>query len=169
MRRWLAIVSAALLLQGCAWWRSVDVWPLGGEAPSAKPDLSQGVEVVASEAIIDFYGRAAGFYARLAGRRFNTLTTYRDPRLREFFRSDTAHADYYAGVAQALREANFEKNQPVTLEVVEVRLEGPGLAIVLTRVVGENALPLRWWTTQIDREDHWERIDGAWWIVPGRI
>jgi hypothetical protein len=169
VRRAAAAALAALALQGCAWWRSVDLWPFGGPEPTASPDLSQGVEVVESEAIVAFYERASAFYARLAGRRFNTLTTYRDPKLREFFRSDTAHADYYAAFASALREAYFEKNEPVSLEVVEVRIEGPGAALVLTRIVGENALPLRWWETVLEREDRWERVDGVWWLVPGRI
>ena len=68
--------------------------------------------MVSSEAVVDFYERAAFFYSRLARRRFNTLAT---------------------------------------------------------RIVGDNGLPLRFWKTGIDREDRWERVEGTWWIVPGKL
>ena len=44
----------------------------------------------------------------------------------------------------------------------------PGHARVKYRFVGDNGLPLRFWSTSIEREDRWERADGKWWIVPGR-
>ena len=147
----------------------VDLWPFGPEWEGPTPDLAQGVAVVDSEAVASFYQRAQGFYGRLAGRRFNTISTYRDPFLREFFRTEQAHADYYADLTQALRMANFEQNTPVALDVLELRLEGPGRAVVRTRIVGENDLPLRWWETELVREDRWEGSDGAWWIGPGAI
>ena len=147
----------------------VDLWPFGPDWEGPTPDLAQGVAVVDNEAVASFYQRAQGFYGRLAGRRFNTLSTYRDPFFREFFRTERAHADYYADLTQALRLAHFEQNTPVALDVVELRLEGPGRAVVRTRIVGENDQPLRWWETELMREDRWERSDGDWWIVPGAI
>jgi hypothetical protein len=35
--------------------------------------------------------------------------------------------------------------------------------------VGENSLPLRFWETRLVREDRWERQDGQWWVVPGKL
>lgn len=145
----------------------VDLWPFGPDWEGPAPDTAQGVEVVGSEAVVAFYQRAQRFYGRLAGRRFNTLTTYRDPFFKDFFQTEGAHADYYADLTQALRQSNFEQNTPVALDVLEFRLEGPGRAVVRTRIVGENDLPLRWWETELVREDRWERADGTWWLVPG--
>ncbi len=51
----------------------------------------------------------------------------------------------------------------------EFKLEGPGEARVLTRIVGENGLPLRPGQTGLDREDRWERVQGSWWIIPGKL
>jgi hypothetical protein len=147
----------------------VDLWPFGADEAGPLPDLSQGVAVVDNEAVASFYQRAQGFYGRLAGRRFNTLSTYRDPFFRDFFSDERSHADYYADLTQALRVANFEQNTPVSLDVLELRVDGPGRATVRTRIVGENDLPLRWWETELVREDRWERSDGVWWIVPGAI
>jgi hypothetical protein len=134
-----------------------------------RPDPSFGVAEVEAEGIFAFYERASSFYDRLALRRFNSLGTYRDETLREFFRTQAAFSDYYADLAQALADAHFERNRPLSLEVVEMRLSGPGEAEVVARIVGNNGLPLRWWSTQLERVDRWERIQGQWWIVPSKL
>ena len=159
----LALIVLLALQPGCALWR-------GGYAPEpAAPDLSQGVAVVESESLDKIFQRTSTFYKRLAGRRFNTLASYRDDGLRSFFRTDRAHADFFADFTGALRRANFERNRPLRLEVIEFRLEAPGRAIVSTRIIGENDLPLRWWRSELLREDRWERTEGTWWLAPGRI
>jgi hypothetical protein len=48
-------------------------------------------------------------------------------------------------------------------------LDGPGRARVRFRLRGDNGLPLRFWSTSIEREDVWQREDGRWWIVPGKL
>ena len=133
------------------------------------PDLAVGLSVVENTEVQAFYQRASNFYAQLAGRRFNTLATYRDPRLRDYFKSDSNYIDYYASMTQALRFTAFEQNTPLQVDVLEVQVEAPGRARVVTRVVGANALPLRWWETELHRVDRWERSDGIWWLVPGRL
>jgi len=155
---------AILLLAGC---RAGGPFPLGRETPA--PDLDRGVALVESPEVISFYERASFFYGRLARRRFNSLATYRDEVLRDFFRSEEAYADYYADLASRLYEAHFERSRPTSLEVLEFALEGPGKASVTTRIVGRNGLPLRFWKVELDRVDRWERIDGTWWVVPGKL
>lgn len=137
--------------------------------PGPAPDLSEGVALVENPALLEFHQRASSFYRQLAGRRFNTLTTYRDPALRDFFRSAHSHADYYADLTQALRFTAFAQNTPLRVELIEIRSDGPGRALVLTRIFGNNALPLRWWESELLRADRWERRDGTWWIVPSRL
>jgi len=103
----LALIVLLALQPGCALWR-------GGYAPEpAAPDLSQGVAVVESESLDKIFQRTSTFYKRLAGRRFNTLASYRDDGLRSFFRTDRAHADFFADFTGALRRANFERNRPL--------------------------------------------------------
>lgn len=148
---------------GCA------LWPFGGAPEGPAPDPAYGVVEVDSEEIVGFFERAEAFYGRLAQRRFNTISTFRDEVLREFFRTESAFADYYADLAADMAEAHFERNRPLVLEVVEMRLEGPGEAAVMTRIVGEDGRPLRPGESTVERVDRWERVGGSWWIVPAKL
>lgn len=112
---------------------------------------------------------ASQFYSQIQGRRFNSLVTFRDPELRRAFRDERAFSDYYADLAQALELADFERSRPIEAEVQEFLVDGPGRARVRVRFVGENDQPLRWWETELVREDRWVREDGQWWLVPGRL
>jgi len=151
----LAWLLAAVLAAGC-----------GGPAG---PAAVGPAEVVSSGAVVEFYDRASAFYARLAGRRFNTLATFQDAELRQYFRGGPAFADWYADLADELATFHFEKNRPLTVSVEEFLVEGPGRARVRVAIVGENALPLRFWETRLEREDRWERQDGQWWVIPGKL
>lgn len=167
LRRVVLALLLASLLSGCASIRAV--WPFGRGSAGPAPDLEQGLSIADTETVVAFYERAQTFYGRLARRRFNDISTYRDEQLRDFFRSEAAFSDYYAGLAQALTDAHFERNRPLSLDVVEFRLSGPGEAEVVTRMVGENGRPLRRGTTDLERTDRWERLQGSWWIIPGKL
>ena len=65
-------------------------------------DPAYGVEVVTSPDVIDFYQRATAFYERLHGRRFNSIATFRDAGLREYFQTEQSFSDYYADLADHL-------------------------------------------------------------------
>jgi len=151
-RRWALL---ACLAAGC-----------GGPAG---PAAVGPVELVSEGPVVEFHDRASGFYARLAGRRFNTLATFQDAELRQYFRGGSAFADWYADLADELATSHFEKNRPLTVSVEEFLVEGPGRARVRVAIVGENALPLRFWETRLVREDRWERQDGQWWVIPGKL
>lgn len=167
--RTAAVVALALALAGSA---CASVSPRSwlrrgpGEVPA---DPSFGVEQVDGPAIVEFHGRAASFYGRLAHRRFNQIGTFRDDVLREHFRSERAFSDYYADFAQELDDAHVDRNEPTALEVLEFRFEGPGDARVKVRIAGANGQPLRPGSVELDREDRWERVGGTWWIVPGKL
>jgi hypothetical protein len=92
-----------------------------------------------------------------------------DPKIGAYFRTESAYADYYANLTGALRYARFKRLRPLSVEVLEVRAEGPGKAVVITRMVGDNSRPLRWTDVELVREDKWERVGERWWISPGRI
>jgi len=109
------------------------------------------------------------FYNRVTARRFDSLATFEDPALREFFRNDEAFADYYAAFAEALTEAHFESNRPTRVQLHEMVRTGPSRVRVTVGFRGENARPLRWWSTRTLREDVWDFEDGRWWILPGKV
>jgi hypothetical protein len=155
-----AVLAGAASLSGCAFWRG---------SSEVQADPSFGVEIVDGPAVVEFHRRASTFYGRLAQRRFNVIATFRDQVLRDYFRTDRAFSDYYADFAQELEDAHFERNEPTGLDVVEFRFEGPGDARVRVRLEGRNGLPLRPGGVELDREDHWERVGGTWWIVPGQL
>jgi hypothetical protein len=169
MKRLLALMVVASLGLGCASWRRPAGWFSAGPAESAKPDASRGLAEVDSAELADFFAYAHGFYSRLALRRFNDRNTFMDPKLGAYFRTESAYADYYANLTGALRYARFQRLRPLSIEVVEVRAEGPGKAVVVTRMVGDNSRPLRWTDVELVREDKWERVGERWWISPGRI
>ena len=113
--------------------------------------------------------RVEGFYLRLAHRRFNTVETYNDRIMREHFRDLNLFLDYYADLAQALADSNFEKRRPLTVEVSEISFEGPELARVEVRFVGADDRPLRPGKVDLVRVDHWVREDSIWWLQPGKF
>ena len=156
------LLALALLGIGCS------LWPFAHDAPGPAPDPAQGIELVDDPGVIQFYERASTFYTRLARRRFDSIETYQDEALRGYFSSEATFTDYYAELAGALVEAHFEKNRPVALEVLELRLEGPGRGHVHARIVGEDGRPLRPGKVSLERNDRWERVEGVWQIVPGR-
>jgi hypothetical protein len=158
---WVGLLAAVLAF-GCG------LWPLSEQAAGPAPDPSQGIELVDDAAVFEFHARASAFYGRLARRRFDSIETYQDDALRDFFRTDVDYSDYYADLAGALVEAHFEKNRPLSLEVLELRLEGPGRGQVHTRIVGDDGRPLRPGRVRLERNDRWERIEGVWRIAPGR-
>lgn len=135
---------------------------------------------------------ANDFYKRIANRRFNSIATYQDPSLREFFRTEQAWSDYYADLVQKLEDASFEAVRPTRVDIVSIDFEErdaaetegmdpaqvdplitvlePQLtARIVVRFTGENGKPLRWWSTSTLRKDRWKRIEGRWWIVPGKL
>ena len=109
------------------------------------------------------------FYRRISSRRVNSIATFHDPGLREFFHSRESFADYFADFVQALTDANFEKNRPEAMVIEDVLMTGDQQALVRVRFSGENAQPLRFWPVHMLREDHWENKEGRWWILPGKL
>jgi hypothetical protein len=169
MIRLLVLVLAAALGLGCASWRRPAAWFKPDAVQEVKPDASQGLTAVDSAELADFFAYAHGFYSRLPLRRFNDRNTFMDPKLGAYFRTESAYADYYANMTGALRYARFKRLRPLSVEILEVRAEGPGKAVVVTRMVGENSRPLRWTDVELMREDQWERVGERWWIAPSRI
>jgi hypothetical protein len=128
-----------------------------------------GSVAVDADTAIEFDQRTEVFYQRLLLRRFNTLETFNDPVLREHFRTPDLFYDYYADLAQNLDEAHFEKSRPLGVEVQEFVFDSPEEARVQVRFVGDDGRPLRPGKVALIRRDRWEKADGGWWLVPGKL
>ncbi len=109
------------------------------------------------------------FYQRIANRRFNSIATFHDPALREFFATGEAFADYYADLAQALDYERFEANRPLRITLLEFEAKEPDRVLIHVHFSGANARPLRWWSSNLVRSDQWEFREGRWLIRPGKL
>ena len=133
------------------------------------PEPPGGSVAVSPETSLSFYLQANVFYARLVQRRFNTLETFNDPVLRDQFRTENRFFDYYADLAQSLRDAHFERSRPIEVDIQGFIFESSDRVRVQVRFVGEDNRPLRPNKISLVRLDHWERTDGRWWMTPGKL
>ncbi len=133
------------------------------------PKPPSGSVGVAGGYAIDFLELAEKFYTTLIRRRFNTLETFNDHVLRDYFQTPDAFFDYYADLAQSLEAARFERSRPTSVVIEEFLFENRFIAQVQVRFVGENSRPLNPGKTELIRVDRWERVDGRWWIRPGKL
>ncbi len=133
------------------------------------PKPPSGSVGVAGGYAIDFLRRTETFYKTLIRRRFNTLETFKDRVLRDHFQTPDAFFDYYADLAQSLNEARFERSRPADVKVEEFLFENRFIAQVQVRFVGEDSRPLNPGKAVLIRLDRWERVDGRWWIKPGKL
>lgn len=109
------------------------------------------------------------FYERIASRRFNSLATFEDPSIRQFFPTLAAYSDYYAALVDALDWANIRYNRPTRIDLLGIEVDEGGSLRLSLRFVGRNDLPLRWWNSSLLRTDEWSWRDGRWWVVPGKV
>lgn len=133
------------------------------------PKPASGSVGVSGGYAIDFLQRTETFYTTLIRRRFNTLETFNDRVLRDHFQTPDAFFDYYADLAQSLAEARFERSRPIDVQVEEFLFENRFIAQVQVRFVGKSSRPLDPGTAVLIRLDRWERMDGRWWIRPGKL
>jgi hypothetical protein len=132
-------------------------------------DAPRGSVPVAPEAALALRHRVDGFYLRLAHRRFDTIETYNDFIMRDHFASLDLFFDYYADLAEDLRDARFDRSRPTGVLVLEFLFEDAKTAQVLVRFVGDDGRPLRPGSVELVRTDRWEFADGTWWLRPGKV
>ena len=136
-----------------------------GEIPAPEG----GSVVVAAETALALEQGTGTFYRQLVQRRVNALETFDDPVLRKYFRSEDLFFDYYAGLAQSLADAHFEKSRPFAVEVQEMIFESPELARVQVVFRGYDNRPLRPNRVALVRRDQWRLEKETWSITPGKL
>jgi hypothetical protein len=135
----------------------------------ALPEPPGGTVAVASDTALALHQGTEAFYERLVARRVNTLETFNDPVLRQYFRSEDLFFDYYADLAQSLADAHFEKSRPFAVEVQEMIFEDAARARVQVRFRGWDSRPLRPNRVSLVRRDQWLYEREAWSITPGKL
>lgn len=161
----LTVVMIGAAPAGCAF-RGYGEWGSGARFSGFDPDTLNPGGSADYTVLIPL---SAIFYERITARRFNSLATYEDPALREFFRSEAAFADYYASFAEVLDRAHFESLRPTAVRLDRIERTSRNSVAIEVTFRGENGLPLRWWSTSVTRRDRWEFAGGRWWIIPGKV
>ena len=121
------------------------------------------------EPVLAFASRIGPFYARLERTRLDALSTFEDVELRRFFADERDFMDYYASLAAQVRAAHFRRSQPLEVEIREFHFPQGGQALVDVRLSGRHERALRFWSIEILRTDTWERVDGTWFLSPGKL
>jgi len=159
------LLAVVVLSLGCGGGPFAREWGSGASLQGF--DTGSGTETGADFTILLPLSKI--FYERINNRRFNSKATFDDPALREYFHTAEAFADYYANFAESLARENFESRSPTSVRLLEIRRRSRNRVSIRVRYRGENAKPLRWWSTFVERVDAWEFVSGRWWIVPGKV
>lgn len=121
------------------------------------------------DAVAELLPLSSIFYERITSRRFNSRATFEDPSVRQFFPTVAAYSDYYAALVDALDRANIRFARPTRIELLGIEVAPTGNLLLSLRFVGENDLPLRFWSASLLRTDEWTWRDGRWYVVPGKV
>jgi len=147
----------------------VVVLGLACASAGAIPAPEGGSVAVSADTALALQRGTETFYEQLVQRRVNTLETFNDPLLRKYFRSEDLFFDYYAGLAQSLSDAHFEKSRPFAVEVQEMIFESAELARVQVVFRGYDNRPLRPNRVALVRRDQWRYEKESWSIIPGKL
>jgi hypothetical protein len=140
-----------LLLGGCAW--------IGGGA----------FERVDDRDVVEFAERIDRFYASLEGRSLDSMMTFEDERLRSYFDRPGAFSDYYASLANQVRDADFRFAAAERVEIREFRFQDERTARVELWLFGRHFRRLRFWQLRLARTDTWWHNGDDWVVAPDRL
>ncbi|MFK7894262.1 MAG: hypothetical protein AB8G23_00400 [Myxococcota bacterium] len=160
----LLFVLCTFLASGCVT-RGVGSW---GDVLS-EADRSGALADMPVEARDALLPLSEIFYERITSRRFNSRATFEDPSVRQFFPSVAAYSDYYAALVDDLDRAYILYNRPTRVDLTGIERSDSGSLLLALRFVGDNDLPLRWWSAELERVDEWQWRDGRWYVVPGKV
>ena len=136
---------------------------LGGDEPM--PEIP-AAEVAPARALS---ARLDSFYERLAGVPIDAVTTFDMPGLRDYFTGPPAFADYYASLANQVRDARLANGKADRVVVREFHFADADTAMVTIAILGHHQRRLRFWEIELSRLDTWRRLDGVWLLVPDKL
>ncbi|MFQ5515348.1 MAG: hypothetical protein ACE5FG_13065 [Myxococcota bacterium] len=164
-----------LLLAGC-WWLGSTPEPAGlpdaaervaaDTTPAPAPAPAAPDDGFVHEALFE---RVMGFYDRLEGAPLDAWVTFTDSELRGYFVGARAFSDYYARLANRVREAGLRQARPTRVRVRGIRVEDEDLAYVDVLLVGPHQRRLLFWDLEIELTDVWRREGGVWHVFPDKL
>ena len=142
--------------------------PIASE-PIATEPIAPYAERVEIHEVDAFALRIERFYRSIARRPLDAYATFQDPGLRSFFDDPKQFEEYYAALANQVREANFRHGRAERIQVREFRFEGDAIARVDVAIIGRHERAFRFWELVIERTDTWGRAGDTWFLRPGRL
>jgi hypothetical protein len=116
-----------------------------------------------------FASRIESFYTGLEGLPLDTALTFEDRALRAYFADPREFSDYYASIAEQVREARMRHAAPKRVEIVEFRFDRPDLARVEVQLRGDHMRGLVPWDVEVLRSDTWRQVGGTWYVTPEKF
>ncbi len=113
--------------------------------------------------------RLDSFYGRLAGVPLDAVTTFDMPGLRDYFTGPSAFGDYYASLANQVRDASLANGVADRVVVREFHFADADTAVVAVGIFGHHRRRLRFWEIELRRVDTWRRLEGVWLLVPDKL
>ncbi len=151
MRLAIVVASAAWLGLACA------SDPAGSAARVADPEIGA------------FAVRISAFYRALERRPLDSAATFDDPRLHAYFATPAEFSDYYASLANQVRDANLRLGRAESVRVREFRFDEPGVARVFVELSGQRGRRVVFKGASLQRTDVWRRRDGVWVLTPEKL
>jgi hypothetical protein len=161
----LAPALLALAVVGCAFGGD----PAERERVEVVEPTGPYAERVEIEDIDAFALRIERFYRSIARRPLDAYATFQDENLRSFFDDPKKFEEYYASLANQVRQAKFRYGRAEEVRVHEFRFEGDELAHVDVRIIGRHERAFRIRDIVIERTDTWRRSGDTWFLRPGRL
>jgi hypothetical protein len=151
VRRAIVLASVAWLGLACA------SAPAGSAVRVADPEIAA------------FAARIDGFYRALEQRPLDSAATFEDPRLHAFFASPRDFSDWYASLANQVRDANLALGRAESVRVLEFRFDEPGVARVFVELSGHRGRRVLFRAVSIQRTEVWRQRDGTWLLSPEKL
>ncbi len=151
MKRAIVLASAACLGLACA------------SAPAGSASRVDDPGVAAFAARID------GFYRALERRPLDSAATFEDPRLHGYFSTPAEFSDWYASLANQVRDADLRLGRADSVRVREFRFEEPGVARVQVELSGRRGRRVLFSAVTLERADIWRQRNGTWVLSPEKL
>ncbi len=118
---------------------------------------------------LEIQSRLDSFYGRLSRVPLDAFPTYNESEVRAYFTGAAAFSDYYASLANLVREAGLRNSTAESIQVRQFRFDDADTAVVSVVILGRHQRRLRFWQIELQRIDTWRQLNGIWILVPDKL
>ncbi len=119
--------------------------------------------------VLELQSRLDSFYGRLARVPLDAFQIYDESEVRAYFTGAAAFSDYYASLANLVREAGLRNSTAESIGVRQFRFDDAETAVVSVVILGRHQRRLRFWQIELERTDTWRRLNVIWLLVPDKL